>query len=169
MPYPLSIDLILNSNEVLALFRQKQIARYNRTKTCKNRIMTISLFSYLMFGYILLINSLHPCLQKKVLTNPFIKIFTPNQTLVLITHGFIGIAPKNTTHVVLHPKIYHTTIIRGLCRFLQPGLISSMTFEEKLALSNVNHKILSNVKPSFLDLKHPPFHHISFKNFLLQK
>ena len=29
-----------------------------------------------------------------------------------------------------------------LCRFLQPGLISSMTFEEKLGLSNVNHKIM---------------------------
>ena len=29
-----------------------------------------------------------------------------------------------------------------LCRFLQPGLISSMTFEEKLGLSNVNHKTI---------------------------
>ena len=41
-----------------------------------------------------------------------------------------------------NPKIFQTTIIKDLCRFLQPGLISSMTFEEKLGLSNVNHKII---------------------------
>ena len=134
--------------------------------------MTISLFSFLMFGYILLINSLHPCLQKKFLTNPFIKIFTPNQTLVLITHGFIGIAPKNTTHVVSHPKIYHATIIRGLCRFLQPGLISSMTVEEKLGLSNVNHKIIyklilyliCNDLKQILRSETSPLPKISYKN-----
>ena len=33
-------------------------------------------------------------------------------------------------------------MIRNLCRFLQPGLISSMTFEEKIDLSDVNHKKL---------------------------
>ena len=33
-------------------------------------------------------------------------------------------------------------MIRGLCRLPGPGLISSMTFEEKLGLSNVNHKII---------------------------
>ena len=63
MLYRLNIDLILNSNQDLALFRQKQILRYNRHKICKNRIMKISLFSCLMLGYISpIINSLHPCL-----------------------------------------------------------------------------------------------------------
>ena len=31
---------------------------------------------------------------------------------------------------------------QNLCRFLQPGLISSIAFEEKLGLFNVNHKII---------------------------
>ena len=35
-------------------------------------------------------------------------------------------------------KIFSTTVIRGLCRFPEPGLISSITFEEKLGLANVN-------------------------------
>ena len=35
-----------------------------------------------------------------------------------------------------------TTIIRDLFIFLKPGLISSMTFEEKIGLSNVKHKIV---------------------------
>ena len=34
------------------------------------------------------------------------------------------------------------TLIRHLCRFLQPSLIPFMPFEEKLDLSNVNHKRL---------------------------
>ena len=34
-------------------------------------------------------------------------------------------------------------MIRGLCRLPGPGLISSMTFEEKLGLSNVSNKIIS--------------------------
>ena len=38
--------------------------------------------------------------------------------------------------------MFQTTIIRDLGRFIQPGLISSMTFEEKIGLSNVNHKII---------------------------
>ena len=32
------------------------------------------------------------------------------------------------------------TIIRDLCRFLQPGLISSTTFDEKLGFPTANHK-----------------------------
>ena len=32
------------------------------------------------------------------------------------------------------------TTIRALCRFLQPGLISSMTFDEKPSLSTAIHK-----------------------------
>ena len=42
-------------------------------------------------------------------------------------------------------KIFQTTLIRGLYRFIQPGLISSMTFEEKLGISNVNHKIIYKI------------------------
>ena len=38
--------------------------------------------------------------------------------------------------------MFQATIIRDLFRFLQPGLISSMTFEEKIGLSNVNHEII---------------------------
>ena len=39
-----------------------------------------------------------------------------------------------------------------LCRFLQPGLITSMTFEKKLDLSNVKHermyKLIMGLVPS---------------------
>ena len=30
--------------------------------------------------------------------------------------------------------------MRDLCRFLQPGLISSVAFDEKLTFSTANHK-----------------------------
>ena len=38
--------------------------------------------------------------------------------------------------------MFQTTIIIDLCRFIQSGLICSMTFEEQIGLSNVNHKII---------------------------
>ena len=51
--------------------------------------------------------------------------------------------------LVSHPKIFRRSLqligIRDLCRFLQPSLISSMTFEKELGLSNVNHKIMYKV------------------------
>ena len=43
---------------------------------------------------------------------------------------FFSIPPKNI--------VDKFTIIRDICRFLQPGFISSRSFEEKLNLPNVN-------------------------------
>ena len=41
-------------------------------------------------------------------------------------------------------------IIRGLCRFLQPGLISYSTFDEKLGLLTANHKIIYKIIMEFI-------------------
>ena len=41
-------------------------------------------------------------------------------------------------------------IIRDLCRFLQPGLISYSTFDEKLGLLTVNHKIIYKIIMEFI-------------------
>ena len=50
---------------------------------------------------------------------------------------------------VSNPKISQRRLrlidIRDLYRFLQPGLISSMTFEKEPGLSNANHKIMYKV------------------------
>ena len=63
MLYWWTIDLILNSNQGLTLFKQNRFSGIIDTRPSKNRIMKIYLFSYLMFGYIPWIrNSLHPCL-----------------------------------------------------------------------------------------------------------
>ena len=44
---------------------------------------------------------------------------------------FYGIPPKNISDKF--------TTIRDICKFLQPGFISSTSFEEKLNLSTANH------------------------------
>ena len=51
--YAALIILILNSDQGLAIFRQKQILRgLLVTKISRNRTMKISLFNYSMLGYI---------------------------------------------------------------------------------------------------------------------
>ena len=55
------LNLILNSNQNLALFKLKQVLRSNRNKNLQKRIMKMFLFNYLMLGYILPITtSLYP-------------------------------------------------------------------------------------------------------------
>ena len=58
MLYPL--NLILNSNQDVPFFRNpSRLLGFVDTKICKNRIIKISFFSYLMLGYISpIINSL---------------------------------------------------------------------------------------------------------------
>ena len=41
------------------------------------------------------------------------------------------------------------TIIKDLCKYLQPGIVSSTTFDEKLGFSTANHKRIYKL---FMDL-----------------
>ena len=53
----------------------------------------------------------------------------------------LDFSSNNPCFIASHQKLFQTAIIRGPCRFLQPGLISCMKFEVKLGLSNAIHKI----------------------------
>ena len=64
-----------------------------------------------------------------------------DQSIHLNPYTKLDFSSDNSCFYCSHLKIFQTTIIRSLCRFLQIGLISSMTFEEILGLSSINHKI----------------------------
>ena len=83
--------------------------------------MKISLFDYSMLGYILTITT---SLSHKFLSNPYLETHTPDWTSSTIP-------PRNISDKF--------TIIWDLCRFLQPGLISSTIFCKKLDFPTVNH------------------------------
>ena len=87
--------------------------------------MKISLFNYSMLGYILYKNLLPPYLYI-FWSNPCFKIHTPDWAL--------GILLRNIT------------IIRDLCGFLQPALISTVILCKKLDFATVNHKRYINLR-----------------------
>ena len=101
----------------------------------KNRTMKISLLNYLMLGYISsILTSLPPrlCLSKKFLTKPY--FLNPHTKLDFSSDNpyFYSIPPRNISDKF--------NIIRGLSRFLLPGLISSTIFDEKLGFPTVSYK-----------------------------
>ena len=82
-----------------------------------------------MLGYILRITTFPvPTSIEEILDQP---IFLNTHTK-LDFRDFYGTPNRNISDKF--------TIIKDLCRFLQPGLISSMTFDEKLCFSTANHK-----------------------------
>ena len=95
----------------------------------KNRAIKISLFNYSMLGYILPRTIFQPHhLQKKFLTK---------STFLNAQSKLVTCFLYQTT-----PDIFQTNLIlfiRDLCRCLQPCLISSTTFGEKLAFTTANH------------------------------
>ena len=100
--------------------RQKQILTgLLVTKIYKNRTMKISLFNYSMLGYISPITTSLPIYRRSS---------CPTHTLDLTSSI---IPPRNISDKF--------TIIWDLCRFLQPGLISSTIFCKKLDFPTVNH------------------------------
>ena len=109
--------------------RQKQILTgLLVTKTYKNRTMKISLFNYSMLGYIAPITTSLPHILyiEEILVQPI--ALNPNTRL---TSSIIP--PRNISDKF--------TIIWDLCRFLQPGLISSSIFCKKLDFPTVKHII----------------------------
>ena len=124
--------LEFNSNQGLSLFRQKQILRPNRHKKFQkqdNGDFFIQLLNvWLRFTNN---NSTHTSIDEILQQPTFLK---PHTILDLssVNPYFYCIPPKNISDKF--------TIIRDLCRFLQPGLISSTAFDEKLGFPTAKHK-----------------------------
>ena len=86
-----------------------------------------------MLGYIspTITSSIEEFLDQPIFLNPQTKLdFCSN-------NPYFCVPSKNVSD-----KFTSMVGIKDLCRFLQPGLISSMTFEKELGLSNDNHEIM---------------------------
>ena len=122
------LKLILNSDQYLTLFTQKQILTVLLvTKVYKNRTMKISLFNYAILGYILPIKTYLPYIYRR--RSCPMHIFKPTHQAWLVASSHRGIFQTNLP------------FIRDLCRFLQPGLISSTIFCKELdfTTASINH------------------------------
>ena len=132
MLYRLNIDVILNSNQVVALFRQKQILRYNKDKNLQKQNNEV-FFIQLLNSWLHFTNNKFPALMSI--------IEGLDQCIHVNSYTKLEFSSDNPCFYCTGPKIFQPTIITSLCRLLQPSLISSMTFEEKLGLFNVNHNM----------------------------
>ena len=105
--------------------RQKQtLTGLLVTKIYKNRTMKIFLFNYSMLGYISPITTSLPHIYRR--NSCPTHIFKPTHQTGLQASSHRNISYKFIT-------------IWDLCRFLQPGLISSTIFCKKLDFPTVNH------------------------------
>ena len=117
------LNLILSSNEGLTFFRQKQILKSNRNKSLQKQ-NNEDFFIQLLNPWLCFTNNSFPTptsieeiLDQPIFLNPYTKLdFSSDNTY------FYCIPPRNISDKF--------TIVRDLCRFLQPGLISSTTFDE---------------------------------------
>ena len=127
------LNLILASNQGLALFRQKKILRFNRNKNLQkqnNEDFFIQLFNvWLQFtnNNFLTPTSIKNILEQPIFLNPHTKLDFSSDNAY-----FCCIPPRNISDKF--------TIIKDLCRFLQQDLIFSSTFDEKLRFPTANHK-----------------------------
>ena len=127
------LNLILNSNQGLALFRQKQILSSNRNKNVQKQnnedffIQLLNVWLHFTDN-----NFPNPTSIKEILNQPI--FLNPHTKLDFISDNphFHCIPPRNI--------LDKFAIIRDLCRFLQPGLICSTTFDKKLGFPTSNHK-----------------------------
>ena len=161
------LNLILKSNQGLALVRQKQILRSNRYEILgiqNNEDFSIQLLNaWLHFtnNNFPIAPSIEEILDHPIFLNPHTKLeFSSDKAY------FYCIPPRNISDKF--------TIIKDLCRFLQPGLISSTTFDEEQGFLTTNYeRIYKLIKDLILnDWKHllrtETSQKIPFKNFLLQ-
>ena len=117
---------ILNSNQDLTLFRQKQILRSNIYENLQK-------WEQWRFIYLItkcsatspIVTSLPTHLKRNSWPTHFFKHHTTNPCFYCIPHR--NISDK-------------FTIIRDLFRFLKPSLISSMTSDEKVGFPIANHE-----------------------------
>ena len=110
------LTLILNFNQDLALSRQIQILMSNRHKIFKNRTRKIS-FIKLLNAWLHLINNIIPkatsleeIIDQLIFSKPHTKLDFKSDNL-----HFYCVPPRTISDKF--------TLIRKLCRYLQPGLI----------------------------------------------
>ena len=123
------LKLTLDSDQDLALSRQKQILRSTSPTNLQNQ-NNEDFFIQLLYAWLHLTNnnlsapmSIEEILDQPIFLNPHTRLdFSSNK-----------------------PYFRQFTIIRDLCRFLQPSLISSPTFRKKLDFPTANHNIYINL------------------------
>ena len=162
---PCCIDqtFFLNSNQGVALFRQKQILRSNRHKNLQKQ-NNEDFFIQLLNAWLHFTNSNFPTRTSNVesLDQPIFLNLHPKLEFSANNPYFYCIQPRNISNKY--------TIIKHLYRFLQPGLTSSMTSDEKVRFPNANHKRACKFSIELIPnnwkylLKH--FSKLSFKNFI---
>ena len=119
--HAVSIEL-LNFNQGLALFRQKQIFRSNKQKNFQNQnnedfcIQSLDTWLHFTNENFPTLTSIEEILDQRIFLNPHTKLdFSSDNPY------FYCIPPSNTSEKF--------TIIRDLSRLPQPVLISSTTFD----------------------------------------
>ena len=129
------LNLILNSNRWLALFRQIQILRSSRHKNVQKQ-NNEDFFTQLLNAWLYFINTNFP-----TATSMSIKEIL-DQTIFLNPHTKLDFSSDNPYFYSIPPRNISDkfNIIRGLSRFLLPGLISSTIFDEKLGFPTVSYK-----------------------------
>ena len=132
-PILYSSNFFLNSNQGLALFRQKQIFRPNRHKNLQKQ-NNEDFFIQLLNAWLHFTNSNFPTRTSKV--------ESLDQPIFLNLHPKLEFSADNPYFYCIQPRDISDkyTIIKDFYRFLQPGLTSSMTSDEKLRFPNANPK-----------------------------
>ena len=136
------LNLILNSNHGLALFRQNQILRpivHRNLQKYNNE----DFFIQLLNAWLPFTNNdfPNPTSIEKILDQP---LFLKPHTKLGFNPYFYRIPPNNISDK------FNT--IRGICTFLQPGFISPRSFKEKLNLPTANYNnIHYATDPQWLD------------------
>ena len=126
------LNLSLNSNQGLALFRQNQILRSTRHSNLQSN-NNEDFFIQLLSSWLYFTNDTFPpptfieeILDQPLFLNPHTKLHFHSDNPYFYCLPLQNISNK-------------FTIIRDICRFLQLGFIPSVSFGEKLNLPNVNH------------------------------
>ena len=141
------LNLIFNSNQGLALFRETQILRSPRHSNLQKqnnkdyRIQLLNAQQNFTTTKFPTCTDIEEILDQPIFWNPVTKMDTDSSTPIF---------------TVSHPRINKFTIIKDICKFLQLGLISSMRFEEKLDHTNLKPEriYLYIVDLIFNDWKH---------------
>ena len=136
------LNLIRNFNQDLAIFRQKEILRSNKHKYLQKQnnenffIQLLSAWLHFTNNNFHIPTSVGQILDQPIFLDPHTKLdFSSDNPY------FYCIPPRN-----MWDKF---TIVRDLCRFLQPGLISFTTFDEKLGFPTANHKRIYKIIMGF--------------------
>ena len=126
------LNSILNSSQGLALFRQNQILRSTRHRNLQNN-NNGDFFIQLLNAWLYFTSNTFPIPTsiEEILDQPLFLNLHTKQRFSSDNPYFYCLPPQNISDKF--------TIIRDIRRFLQPGVISSVSFREKLSLLNVNH------------------------------